>query len=130
MRTNNNGIVWTVKMIERFQQLCDVVPALSYRKIAKIMSEEFGGTFTKNSCIGKARRLSLPQREPAVPSPGLTIYELRDRNCKWPLGPNHLHPPYFYCGKLTVLGHSYCRAHMNKAHGRSSADNAKTSLRL
>jgi hypothetical protein len=127
MRTNNNGIIWTVKMIERFKQLCED-PNLTYQKIANTMSKEFGGRFTKNSCIGKARRLKLAAPLTS-PSPDLTIYQLRNRHCKWPLGPTMQQPPYAYCGKLTVLGCSYCRAHMARAHAKPTAYSAKIYLR-
>jgi len=129
MRTNNNGIVWTVKIIARFKQLCED-PSLSYQKIADTMSKEFGGRFTKNSCIGKARRLKEAAAVPlSPPAPDLTIYQLRNRHCKWPLGPTMQQPPYAYCGKLTVLGCSYCRAHMERAHAKSTVYSAKISLR-
>ena len=35
---------------------------LSFDAIAAMLSEEFGVTLTKNSCIGKARRMGLPER--------------------------------------------------------------------
>jgi hypothetical protein len=36
---------------------------LSFDAIAAMLSEEFGVALTKNSCIGKARRMGLPERK-------------------------------------------------------------------
>jgi hypothetical protein len=36
---------------------------LSFDTIAEILSEDFGVTLTKNACIGKARRMGLPERK-------------------------------------------------------------------
>jgi hypothetical protein len=35
---------------------------LSFDMIAEILSEQFGTELTKNACIGKARRMGLPER--------------------------------------------------------------------
>ena len=37
-----------------------VDPLLSYTAIATLMSEQFGRRFSKNACIGQARRLNAP----------------------------------------------------------------------
>jgi hypothetical protein len=48
---------------------------------------------------------------------GLTIYETREGDCKWPLGPTLARPPFVYCGAPSLLGRPYCKTHMDKATG-------------
>ena len=48
---------------------------------------------------------------------GLTIYETREGDCKWPLGPTFARPPFVYCGEPSLLGRPYCKTHMDKAAG-------------
>jgi hypothetical protein len=48
---------------------------------------------------------------------GLTIYETREGDCKWPLGPTFARPPFVYCGGPALIGRPYCRAHTDKATG-------------
>jgi len=48
---------------------------------------------------------------------GLTIYETREGDCKWPLGPTYARPPFVYCGAPSLLGRPYCKTHMDKATG-------------
>ena len=100
--------------------------------IAEVMSAKFGVTFTKNSMIGKARRLGIPPRKiiemenraikADVPRPKkgmpVTIYQLREGRCKWPYGTN---PPYLFCGKATgEIGCSWCATHRKRVFGRST----------
>lgn len=64
----------------------------------------------------------VPALEPVVVSPyGLTIYQLRDGVCKWPLGPALERPPFFYCGEPAEIGCPYCWPHTERAHGRKVA---------
>lgn len=53
----------------------------------------------------------------APPSEGLTILQLREGDCKWPLGETYARPPFQYCGEPSLLGRSYCVTHMAKATG-------------
>jgi GcrA cell cycle regulator len=48
---------------------------------------------------------------------GLTILQLREGDCKWPLGETYARPPFQYCGEPSLLGRSYCVTHMAKATG-------------
>ena len=62
-----------------------------------------------------------PVREPKPPEQaGLTIYETREGDCKWPLGRMHDHPPYLYCGDPSLLGRPYCAKHARKAAGQGT----------
>ena len=55
--------VWTPVMQDRLLAL--LKQGLPYKEIAKIISAENGVTVTKNSCIGKGRRMGVPLRLPA-----------------------------------------------------------------
>ena len=120
---------------------------ISYREIAEKMTERFGITFTKNACIGMGRRLRMPPRPsplkkkrdgrmlvpkhvridaPIEPKEAwrpdepqrLTIYQLRQGDCKWPLGDMMTRPPFLYCGQETKDGMSYCPEHCERAYNR------------
>jgi hypothetical protein len=115
---------------------------LSYEDIAKLMTAEFGMPFTKNSCIGKGRRIGLAVRAPKAFHMGpiqpqllvrkkgepVTIEQLRYGDCRWPLGNTADRPPYMYCGKPAASpGCSWCREHAKKVFSRTS-DSAKIYL--
>jgi hypothetical protein len=57
-----------------------------------------------------------PEPEPRAAT-GLTIYQTREGDCKWPLGETYARPPFLYCGEASLLGRSYCVTHMAKATG-------------
>jgi hypothetical protein len=47
----------------------------------------------------------------------LTIYQLRDGDCKWPFGAMLDRPPFFYCGKAAVReGSPWCPEHYARCH--------------
>jgi hypothetical protein len=97
----------------------------------------FGLPFTRMACR-QSRRLSMPPRPPKViavnpkthqpippvivrPAPGskLTIQQLRDGDCKWPICETEDSPPYFYCGKPAPIGSSWCLKHQEIAYGKT-----------
>jgi hypothetical protein len=112
---------------------------LTMLEIADRLSFEFEREIGRNSVIGRCRRLGLANR-PNVPPPGkkkkvgvdapippeappipprhLTIYQLKDGVCHWPLGPMMDYPPFFYCGMPAGDGRSYCGEHHARAHGQ------------
>jgi GcrA cell cycle regulator len=54
---------------------------------------------------------------PVAPAPeGLDIYQLREGDCRWPLGKMHDHPPFRYCGDAALLGRPYCSQHARRAY--------------
>jgi hypothetical protein len=124
---------WTQEMKDELVNLTNDSHCFTYKEIARAMSAKFGVTFTKNSLIGKAARLKLPPRNTPEPKmendmimPAnailnrrrgpITIYQLRDDRCKWPIGNK---PPYLYCGKATgEIGCSWCEEHRRKVFGR------------
>jgi hypothetical protein len=66
--------------------------------------------------------IDLPPILPVEPAPPngtpLTIYQLNDKNCHWPLGPVDDRPPYLFCGKPAVHeGCPWCGEHYDEAHG-------------
>ena len=142
----SEGTVWTMEMNSALIGLLED-QSLSYKAVAAAMSAQFGLSITKNACIGKARRLGvamrdLTQRQPIVGKqptigvkkvrvdapiapkiphrlkPGhMTIYQLREGVCHWPLGPPMQKPPFLYCGEAAPLGCPYCAHHGQVARG-------------
>jgi len=135
---------WPEEAIALFRRLCEN-EASSYSDIAAQMSEQLGVRFTKNACIGKARRLDMPMRkapdkprknapEPmfhpkplvwalannrpqAKPQRGqVTLMELNRTTCRYPFGDR---PPYWFCGQVVREAQSYCAHHCDVAYGRT-----------
>jgi GcrA cell cycle regulator len=47
----------------------------------------------------------------------LTIYQLNQHNCHWPLGEFEDRPPYLYCGKVAAReGCFWCPEHYSRTH--------------
>jgi hypothetical protein len=115
---------WTEEMIETFKTLANEEPVISYGDIAKRMNKMFGMTFTKNSMVGKARRLKMLKRPAAIikrdkRDKPIMFEDLRDGMCKWPLGKVDDKPPFSYCGAATD-GSSWCAVHRKRVFNRSS----------
>ena len=54
--------------------------------------------------------------EPGLP--GISIYQLKSRTCRWPLDPIMNKPPFRYCGCRTIeAGRPYCDEHTRRASG-------------
>jgi hypothetical protein len=135
---SNKGNEWTLEMVVAFKNLYSD-PTLTFTEIARLMSDKFQIELTKNACIGKHRRLTLTHddvpklRKPSrhvdapilAPLPprengfALSIYQLREGDCKWPLGRMEDRPPYEYCGHPAPLGEPYCLKHAEKARGKA-----------
>lgn len=47
-------------------------------------------------------------------SPRLSIQELKENTCRWPIG-DPLHDDFHFCGRSTQEGHPYCEYHCNVA---------------
>lgn len=74
-------------------------------------------TNTHNSVLWKsAKIIPLPDWE-YVSETGKTILDLKPRDCRWPCKDN------LYCGKISVLGKSYCAEHQKKSEGRNDRSN-------
>ena len=59
------AVVWTPTLIAELTRLHALVPEVSFSDIARRLQAQ-GHAVTRNGCIGKARRLGLPQRDPAI----------------------------------------------------------------
>jgi len=57
--------VWTPAMIAELTRLHAQVPEISFLEISKRLQAQ-GYPVTRNGCIGKARRLGLPLRDPII----------------------------------------------------------------
>ena len=130
---------WTDDRIAQLQKLWD--QGLSASQIAA----ELGEGVTRNAVIGKAHRLGLKSRpspvktdqpkakapaksenpapakakpapKPAAPKSKLvTLLDLTERVCKWPIG----HPgdeDFHFCGAPSEAGHPYCAKHCAEAY--------------
>jgi len=141
------GIVWTPEMKSMLMDLVHDPKNIGYTEIAKHMTKCFEVAFTKNSCIGMARRLRLgprpvkvkikktnknvdapiaPKIEPRKAGFALTIHQLREGDCKFILEGVATYPPYTYCGHPTILGTSWCQEHTKKVFANPIAYSAKT----
>jgi GcrA cell cycle regulator len=142
MHANAATTVWTAAMIKRLQELHADAAKWTCKQIAEMISKEFDVQLTRNSIIGKSRRLSLPARDPQmhrtkstkprkqarvdapIPAPvprrsvgtGLTLIQLRDGDCKWALGEVQDYPPFMFCGAESVDGRPYCQQHCSVAY--------------
>jgi GcrA cell cycle regulator len=142
MSINKHDTVWTAEALELLETLAGLEENLTYREIAERMTARLGARFTKNSCIGRGRRMGLPPRSPreyCEPSPTLqpetsqafvpiepiearikrngrdiTMLQLRQGLCHWPSDGDR--PPYTYCGRRTQLGNSFCADHSRVAY--------------
>ena len=126
-------MAWTDERIAVLRKLWD--DGLSASQIAKELAEGV----TRNAVIGKAHRLGLKSRPSPVktdaskkaaaakPAPKkatpkkkkssskISLLELTDRMCKWPLG----HPgeaDFHFCGKNSEVGMPYCASHCVEAY--------------
>lgn len=54
---------------------------------------------------------------PADPTSGISLLQLKNDTCRWPLGEMQDRPPYLFCGQVVFVG-PYCTAHHERACGR------------
>lgn len=128
--------IWTEEVIETFLGLVNNPDRLGYTEIARRLSARFDYTFTKNACIGKARRLGVPPRPVwegntyripkrklrLVDNPGIPIEELERNTCKFILDKVESRPPYSYCGlPVANEGGSWCKVHIEKVYAKRAS---------
>ena len=115
--------------------------ALTMGEIAQKLSFEFEVEITRNAVIGRCRRLGLAARPSPLPQKklckpvrvdapiapveaerlaednALTIYQLREGDCKFVLNDLMARPPFLFCGKAAVReGSPWCLEHYNRCH--------------
>ena len=137
-----HGVHWTEPLERRLWELATSPQQPTYDQIAHTLGLEFGVRLTKNSCIGRARRMGVPVRiaprfrsnyrdaviftvdpRKARPKPRyavperrydhVSIYDLGANDCRWPFGDR---PPFQFCGREVVDGHPYCAEHVRKSY--------------
>lgn len=119
-------MIWTDALDDRLRQLAQ--KGLSASRIAR----ELGEGFTKSSVNNRCRRKGITtapaingrfshstaapkRRPPGGPRP---LIELRQRQCRWPMG-EPMDPPLLFCAKPTAGGAGpYCEAHTRLAARR------------
>ena len=64
----------------------------------------------------EAEHLDFPEEDQfAVPLDGVSLLDLRDRQCRWPLG-DRIEPATRFCGHDALTGDSYCPTHRAAAY--------------
>lgn len=116
-----SGALWTPEQDAMLRELFAI--GLSFHAIALRLG------VTKNSAIGRARRLNFPQRggnEPAVAAKKAIRNERRretvlrfpgraSTECQWPMWGNE-RPTHDYChGPVAAPGEPYCPEHRKRA---------------
>lgn len=100
---------------------------LSANAAAAAMRKEFGIERTRNAVIGKRERIGMQRgrlASPASPARALpacraprastevTIFDLRDQHCHWPIGDPRDIATFRFCGGARSLPSSYCAHHL------------------
>lgn len=129
------AVVWPESHCLALQSLVGVTSEGSYRDIATTLNRLFPGAhFTRNSCIGKAKRMGLVaanplakirkirgprmrvvrrlQAEAFIPAAdivplNLTLIELRPNDCRFPYGDKD----FLFCANPKMAGSSFCPGH-------------------
>lgn len=76
-----------------------------------------GATALKVSEEYEVEAYQLPQvEELEIPvEQRLTLLQLNEHTCKWPIG-DPLGPDFYFCGQSSVEGHPYCEFHSRRAY--------------
>ena len=106
---------WTEERVEELKKLWDTgLPASE-------IGRRFG--ITKNSVVGKVRRLDLAMRRAPAPAKieanVVTLDRLTANQCSWPMGEPGTEE-FRFCGKQSVHGKPYCTDHCAIAYVASS----------
>lgn len=115
---------WTDEIAEHLRE---VYPTLSGYKIADLLNETYGTSFTRSAVVGKAARMGLKKFRKFNLAPHYEVNtiigdkkfrDIKPRECAW------LHSEGAdsdYCGKPVYIGHegkqySYCRGCCDKVY--------------
>lgn len=123
---------WTDERISRLKELWE--KGLSASQIASDL-----GNVTRNAVIGKAHRMGLSSRPSPVKAEApkarsapkkapekkavkerITLLQLTDRMCKWPIG-HPGEPDFHFCGKKSESTVPYCKDHCAQAYQTQTA---------
>ena len=142
-------MAWTDDRVEKLRELWD--KGLSASQIAKELAEGV----TRNAVIGKAHRMGLasrpspvksdpakraaaaakkkaaPKQEPAKAAPTtgkVTILDLTESMCKWPIGDPGTES-FRFCGRKTDPEEPYCVAHSRVAYQPSRRRGASSNTK-
>ena len=107
-------MTWTDERVDVLKQLWDEGKTAS--QIASVLG------ITRNAVIGKAHRIGVSRRPSPIKrrKPGVTILELTDRMCKWPIG-DPRDNDFRFCGKQSANGLPYCQDHCLQAYQQPSS---------
>lgn len=129
--TNGMASPWTNSRIDLLRVLW------ANGENCKEIAKQLGGGISKNSVIGKARRLGLSERIRALPvTPrkparartvtlpkfldgrflGIPLTELLVDDCRYPQGDG----PFVFCGQPAIDRSSYCRKHHALCYRRTA----------
>lgn len=138
-------MAWTDERLERLEELW--AEGYSGSEISRIL-----GDVSRNSVLGKVQRLGSGRSTPAKPQRGIkpktasktevfpsvlkeTTVPTEDsrptrnnchKTCKWPEG-DPLGDDFYFCGKPTIPGKSYCQSHAKIAHRSGNEQPSTTS---
>jgi GcrA cell cycle regulator len=151
MSLNSKGVEWTAQMIKRFRELVDdknlsyrtIASTMTtefnvvFTKNACIGKGRRLGVDVRVAGFNKSKKrkpvvkrkyirvdapiapvIPVPARDPEA---GITIYELREGDCKWPLGKTQDYPPYMFCGYPAIFGCPWCKKHRKIAYPKLAA---------
>jgi hypothetical protein len=129
---------WTPQIDDRLRKLH--LTKLSFTEISARLNADFGLSTTRNSCIGRGRRIGLPLRAfppprstppkprkprdrkkrqpptpvvPTIATGRLDMTQLEYGVCRWPSGTK---PPYTYCGEPVHNDRPFCLEHCRQAY--------------
>ncbi len=114
-------LTWTDDRVEQLKKLWE--SGLSASQIAAEL-----GNVTRNAVIGKVHRLGLSGRakspSSAVPrqrpmSQRLSLLELNEATCHWPIG-DPSSSEFFFCGGKALTSLPYCAYHSRVAYQPAS----------
>ena len=69
----------------------------------------------------RLRQVASPDAVKRRRNESLSIYQLREDDCHWPLGAVDDYPPFQYCGKPSLFGRPYCPVHHKRAHNNAGS---------
>jgi GcrA cell cycle regulator len=132
---------WTDERVALLKKLWE--KGLSASQIAS----ELGGV-TRNAVIGKAHRMGLASRpsplktetqkpkaakkkapEKKAVKERITLLQLTDKMCKWPIG-HPGEPDFHFCGKKAEAGVPYCAEHCAQAYQTQTARRDRRNIRV